>query len=42
MGVGKTETRRILDPHHTTKIDTIANALGSFGKRMEISILDEG
>jgi antitoxin HicB len=40
LGVGETEMRRILDPHHATKIDTIANALSSFGKRIEINILD--
>lgn len=32
------EVQRVIDVHHTTKIDTIASALAALGMRMELSI----
>jgi antitoxin HicB len=34
----KSEMTRILDPHHATKIDTIAAAMAALGKRLELSV----
>jgi antitoxin HicB len=39
LGIIPQEANRVVDFHHKTKIDTIANALAALGKRMEISIV---
>lgn len=38
MGVKPQEVSRIIDLHHTTKIDTIASALSSMGRRLELRL----
>lgn len=40
LGVDEKEVRRILDPLHTTKIATLANALSAMGRRLVVSIED--
>lgn len=37
LGVKKTEVTRILDPRHSTKIDTIDRALTAVGKHLELT-----
>lgn len=38
MGITRQEVNRIIDLHHTTKIDTVGKALQAMGKRLELSI----
>lgn len=38
MGITRQEVTRITDLHHSTKIDTIALALRSLGKRLSLSL----
>lgn len=38
MGVAKQEVTRIIDLHHTTKIDTIAAALSAAGRSLELAV----
>lgn len=38
MGVTRQEVNRVIDLHHTTKIDTVGKALQALGKRLELSI----
>lgn len=38
MGTTKQEVNRIVDLGHTTKIDTLALALGTVGRRLEVRI----
>lgn len=39
LGLIPQKANRIVDFHHKTKIDTMANALGVLGKRLEISVV---
>lgn len=41
LGVTRQEVFRITDLHHTTKIDTIAKALGVLGRRLKLSVTVE-
>jgi len=36
MGVKKQEVTRLLDLHHSTKIDTIQRAMSALGRRLEL------
>ena len=38
MGVSRQEVNRVIDLHHTTKIDTVGKALQAMGKRLELTI----
>ncbi len=38
MKIPRQEMTRLLDPRHTTKIDSIALALAALGKRLELSV----
>lgn len=38
MGVKPQEVTRILDLHHATKIDTLADAFGALGYRLELKV----
>ena len=39
MGTRPQELQRVMDLHHTTKIDTIATALLAMGKRIEVRVM---
>lgn len=39
MGTRPQELQRVLDLHHTTKIDTIAAAFSAIGKRIEVRVM---
>ncbi|WP_434642805.1 type II toxin-antitoxin system HicB family antitoxin [Achromobacter piechaudii] len=39
MGTTKQEVTRIVDLHHATKIDTLAQALGALGRQLRISVV---
>ena len=39
MGVTPQEVTRVLDLHHTTKIDTLAAGLAALGKRLELRVV---
>ena len=36
MGIRRQDVQRLIDLHHATKIDTLANALAATGKRLEM------
>ena len=38
MGIHESEVRRLLDPHHATKIGRLEEALARFGKRLVITV----
>ncbi|MGQ0655003.1 MAG: type II toxin-antitoxin system HicB family antitoxin [Betaproteobacteria bacterium] len=38
MRVHEKETRRMLDPHHPTKVPTLERALAALGRRAEIAV----
>ena len=38
MGIAKQEVTRIIDLHHSTKIDTIAAALSAAGRSLELAV----
>lgn len=38
LGVKPQEVTRIVDLHHTTKIDTLAEAFGAVGRRLELHV----
>jgi antitoxin HicB len=38
MGVKKQELTRLFNLHHSTKIDTVQNALAAMGKRLQLSV----
>lgn len=38
LEVGENEVRRMRDPHHSTKIDRLEQALGALGRRVVVSI----
>ena len=38
MGIKQQEVTRILDLHHTTKIDTLANAFKALGMELELQV----
>lgn len=38
MGTTAQEVNRVIDLHHTTKIDTLAAALAALGKRLEMRV----
>lgn len=40
LGVNEKEARRILDPHHATKVPTLERALAVLGKRITVEIQD--
>ena len=40
LEIGEKEVRRMLDPRHPTKIQTIDRALAALGKRLEITVRD--
>jgi antitoxin HicB len=40
LGKDEAEVRRMLDPHHVTKLGTLADALHALGKRMSIVVED--
>lgn len=40
LGVNEKEARRILDPHHSTKVPTLERALSVLGKRVTVEIQD--
>jgi antitoxin HicB len=40
LGLEEGEVRRILDPHHRTKIDRLAAATAALGRRMIIGVAD--
>jgi antitoxin HicB len=40
LGVEESEVRRILDPHHGTKIDRLAAATAALGRRMIVGVAD--
>jgi antitoxin HicB len=39
MGTTAQEVNRVIDLHHTTKIDTLAAALAALGKRLELRVV---
>lgn len=38
LGIDEKEARRILDPHHNTKISTFEKVLHALGKRVEVTV----
>jgi antitoxin HicB len=38
MGVDEKEVRRLLDPHHSSKLPKIADAIGALGRRLVIGL----
>lgn len=40
LKVDEKEVRRILDPHHQTKLPTLERALAVFGKQIELSLVE--
>ncbi len=41
LGVNEKEVRRLLDPHHPSKLPRIAEILGRVGKRIVVGVEDE-
>ncbi|MET3105241.1 hypothetical protein AAKU67_000989 [Oxalobacteraceae bacterium GrIS 2.11] len=39
LGMIPQEANRVVDFHHKTKIDTIANAMAALGKRMDLCVV---
>lgn len=40
LGVNEKEARRIVDPHHGTKLSTLVKVLRVLGKQVQVSVLD--
>ena len=41
LGIDEKEVRRLLDPHHPSKLPRIAEILGRVGKRIVVAVEDE-
>lgn len=40
LDVGETEARRILDPHHATRLSRLDEAVRALGKRVRVELVD--